>query len=218
MNRRIGIFLLLSSLGCSTALAQGSDRAGSWEVGFNLADFSSEQLAGAGGSALNIDNDIGWGFTVNYNITDRLAVGGDLTWSNPDYDAKQVIDGTNLVATVSAELDIATIHLKGTYYFTDGALAPYIDAGAGWTQIDSNLADGPPTTGCWWDPWWGYVCTSFYDTYTETRTSYSYAVGLRWDLTDEFVVRGSYGMIEVDTKRSEDAEMDVIRLDFSWRF
>jgi opacity protein-like surface antigen len=219
MDSRTGVLLIALCAFSTTASAQrGSDRAGTWEVGFNLADMSSEQITGAGGSGLSVDNDLGYGFSVNYNLTNRLAVGGDLTYSSPDYQATRVVDGTNLIDRINASLDVATIHLKGTFYFTEGALAPYIEAGAGWTRVDSNIADGPPTNGCWWDPWWGYVCTSFYDTYTETRTSYSYGVGLRWELADEFVIRGSYGLLDVDTERGEAASLDVARVEFAWRF
>ena len=184
----------------------------------SLGGLLFRELTGGGGSGLIIDNDLGFGFMVNYNLTNRLALGGDLTYSSPDYQANRVIDGTNLVENVDATLDVTTIHFKGTFYFTEGALAPYVEAGAGWTRVDSNIVDGAPTTGCWWDPWWGYICTSFYDTYSETRTSYSYGVGLRWDITDEFVARASYGLLEVDTERGEDAGLDVIRVDLAWRF
>jgi opacity protein-like surface antigen len=175
-------------------------------------------MTGSGGSGLSVDNDLGYGFTLNYNLTNHFALGGDLTFSNPDYQAKRVIDGTNTVVSVNATLDVSTIHFKGTYYFGEGKIAPYVEGGAGWTHVDSNIVDGAPTTGCWWDPWWGYICTSFYDTYTETRTSYSYGVGLRWDITDEFVARASYGLLEIDTAHETDAELDVIRVDFAWRF
>ena len=215
MDIRSGFFSLAVLALSTTASAQ--DRAGSWEMGFNIMDTSSESLAGQGGSGVNIEGDLGWGFSTNYNITNRLALGGDLTWSTPDYQAKQVLS-TGTVVTVDAQLDVMTLQLKGTFYLTEGAVAPYLEAGGGWTTIDSNIANGPPTTGCWWDPWWGYICTSFYDTYSETRTSWTYGVGLRWELSDEFVVRGSYGVLEIDTGRSEDAEMDVLKIDFGWRF
>jgi opacity protein-like surface antigen len=216
MDIRGGFFVLTLLAVSATASAQ--DRAGTWDAGFVVMDSSSDSVSGAQGSGLSVEGDLGWGFTTNYNITNRLALGGDFTWLSPDYQAKQVIDGTNAVVTVDAELDVVTLHFKGTFYLTEGAVAPYIEAGGGWTAVDSNIADGPPTTGCWWDPWWGYVCTSFYDTYSETRTSWTYGVGLRWDVSRDFVVRGSYGVLAVDTARAEDFESEVLRVDFGWRF
>jgi opacity protein-like surface antigen len=217
MSCRIGI-VVLSFAFANVASAQGGDRTGTWEAGFNVSDFSSESLAGNAGSGLELDSELGYGITVNYNVSSRFAVGVDWTYSSPDYQATRIVDGSNVPDRIDATLDVSTLHLKATFYFTEGALAPFIEGGAGWTRVDSNIADGPPTNGCWWDPWWGYVCSSFYDTYTETRTSYSYGLGLRWEISDEFVVRGSYGLLEVDTKKSEDPSLDVLRVDFGWRF
>lgn len=220
MDIRRGFFALVLLAGAATASAQ--DREGTWDVGFTLFDTSSEALAGQSGAGLRVDGDLGWGFTTNYNITNRLAVGGDFTWLSPDYTATTVIDNTFPIAdttvSVDAELDVATLHLKGTFNFLDGDFTPYVEAGGGWTRVDSNIADGPPTTGCWWDPWWGYICTNFYDTYAETQTSWTYSVGLRWDASADFLVRASYGILEVDSNRSEDFEVDVLRVEFGWRF
>jgi hypothetical protein len=47
-----------------------------------------------------------------------------------------------------------------------------------------NIHDGPADTGCWWDPWWGYMCASFYDTYSNTVTSVLHGVGIRRDMSD----------------------------------
>lgn len=219
MDIRNGFLALALLAGAATAAAQ--DREGTWDAGFTLFDTASESLEGLN-SGLRVEGDLGWGFTTSYNITNRLAIGGDFTWMSPDYEAFRLIDNTPPVpdteVSVDAELDVATLHLKGTFYFTEGEFAPFIEGGGGWTRIDSNIADGAPTTGCWWDPWWGYICTSFYDTYAETQTSWTYGVGIRWDASSDFYVKGTYSVLEVDTNRSEDFETDVLRVDFGWRF
>jgi opacity protein-like surface antigen len=220
MRTRSFFWALALLAGAATASAQG-DREGTWDAGFTLFDTSSESLSGEAGAGLDVDGDLGWGFTTSYNITNRLAIGGDFLWLSPDYKATQVIDQPGPIdteVTVDAELDVATLHLKGTFYFMEGDFTPFVEAGGGWTRVDSNIADGPPTTGCWWDPWWGYICTNFYDTYAETQTSWSYSIGLRWDVSTDFSVRGSYGIWEVDSNRSEDFESEVLRLEFGWRF
>jgi opacity protein-like surface antigen len=220
MRTRSFFWALALLAGATTASAQG-DREGTWDFGFALFDTSSEALSGEAGAALDVEGDLGWGFTTSYNITNRLAIGGDFTWLSPDYKATTVVDNPGPIDTeytVDAELDVATLHLKGTFYFMEGDFTPYVEAGGGWTRVDSNIADGPPTTGCWWDPWWGYICTNFYDTYAETQTSWAYSIGLRWDVSTDFSVRGSYGIWEVDSNRSEDFESEVLRLEFGWRF
>ena len=195
------------------------DRAGTWEVGFQVVDTSSESMSGEQGSGLSVDSEVGWGISGGYNFTNRLALLGDWTWSKPSYQATFLVEDTGQLQTINANLSMNTLHLKGVFYFTEGALAPYVEAGLGWTDIDSNIADGPPTTGCWWDPWWGYICQSFYSTYSDTRTSYSAAIGLRWDLRNSMTLRGSYGLLEVDTSSStEDASVDTFKFDLLWRF
>jgi opacity protein-like surface antigen len=212
-------FLVL--LGLSGVAAAQGDRAGTWEAGFSLADLSGETLTGQRpGVSLDVSDDISWGGTMNYNLTDRLALGGDFWFSSPDYQATRVLDNAGQTTqSISSELDIWTIQLKGTFNFIDGPFTPFVEVGAGWTEIDSNIPDGPPTTGCWWDPWWGYVCTSFYDTYSETRTSMIYGAGLRWEMGNGVILKGSYSLLDVETNQaSEDAELDVIRLDLLWSF
>jgi opacity protein-like surface antigen len=208
--------LILPSLASAQAVR---DRAGTWEVGLQVVDTSSLTLSGEEGSGLSIGSETGWGISGGYNFTNRLAILGDWTWSKPSYDATFLIEDTGELETLSHSLNINTLHVKGVFYFTEGALAPFIEAGLGWSYLDSNVVDGPPTTGCWWDPWWGYVCQNFFSTYSDTRTSYSGAVGLRWDLRNGMTLRGSYGLLEVDTSSAtEDASMDAIKLDLLWRF
>ena len=213
------VTLLLGFSGA--AVAQEGGRAGTWEAGFNIADSSSDTLSGSrAGVTLDIDGDTSWGGTASYNLTDRLAVGGDIWFSSPNYRATRVLDnGQGTTVTVDASLDIWTIQLKGTYNFMQGGFTPFVEAGAGWTEFDSNIASGPPTTGCWWDPWWGYICTSFYETYTDTRTSIMYGAGVRWELGAGMVLRGSYTVQDIETNQSsEDADLEFVRFDLLWRF
>lgn len=206
------------ALGFST-VAFSQDRAGTWDVGFHVIDMSSVLLTGNEGTSLDVDDEIGWGFSAAYNFTERLGVGFDVNWTNPDYTATRILDGTGQPDTIRAELGVVNIHAKGIYHFIDGPLTPFVEAGLGWTQVDSNIIDGPPTTGCWWDPWWGYICETFFDTYTETRTSYSAGVGIRWDMGQGLMLKGTVGLLEIDTRRAtEDAEIDTLRVDFAWSF
>ena len=74
----------------------------------------------------------------------------------------------------------------------DRSLTPYVEGGIGWTYIDSNIIDGIPSTGCWWDPWWGPVCATFPTTYGKNVWSFALGAGLRAELTDTFFLRGGY--------------------------
>ena len=50
------------------------------------------------------------------------------------------------------------------FNFLDGPITPYVTATVGYSFIDTNIPDGPPQTGCWWDPWYGQICGTWQDT------------------------------------------------------
>ena len=130
--------------------------------------------------------------------------------------------GANVSALTNGEVEIqvlpagAVVGVKETLESLDKGL---IEAGFGWTKVDSNVADGPPQTGCWWDPWWGYICSNFYSTYSENLTSYSAALGMRWDFNNYSGIRAAYGILELDTSsNTENAQFDMWRVEYAWRF
>jgi hypothetical protein len=219
MNRYV-LYLALTmlALGANNASAQ-STRAGTWDFGIFAMDQSSETLSGEQGSTLDIAGRLGWGITALYNANDHLAVGIDFGWNRPNYEATRIVENPLGPNTIGSKLDMFSYELKGVFHFIDGPLTPFVEASAGWTNMDSNIPDGPPTSGCWWDPWWGYVCDSFNSTYSKTRFSYGGAVGLRFDMPNGIGIKGSYGIKEIDTSNStEGASFDVWKLELLWQF
>jgi len=216
--RTLPLVLLLSLPG--VAAAQSADRTGTWEAGFKLQDTSHEFLTGENGSSLDVEGELAWGFFGGYHINEHFEIVAEMSWSDPDYLAEFPLDvgAGNTVVTVDAELDIWYTEFKAVFNLLDRAFTPYAEVGYGWTVVDSNIQDGPADTGCWWDPWWGYMCASFYDTYESTINSLTYAVGLRWDISDSSVLKASYGIREFDLDRAEDLEQDVFAIDFAWKF
>lgn len=211
----VGVALLL---GGGPVFAQ-SDRAGTFEFGAQLANLSGNSVAGPNGASLDVSNDTAIGIVGGYNFTDRLAIVGELTWGDPSYRAERVRDnGSNTVVSIDGELDVGIALIKGVFHFMEGPFTPYVEAGFGWVTVDSNIVSDT-STGCWWDPWWGYVCTSFYDTYSNTNSAITYAAGFRWDMSDSVLLRASYGITEMDSEFiSEDLEFDELRVDLAWKF
>ena len=216
--RTLPLVLLLSLPGI--AAAQSADRTGTWEAGIKLMDMSHEFVTGEGGSSIDVEGEIAWGFFGAYNINEHFQLSGEFSWSDPDYLAEFPLDAMpgSTVIQVDAELDILFSEFKAIFNLLDKAFTPYAEVGYGWVVVDSNIQDGPADTGCWWDPWWGYMCASFYDTYESTLNSLTYAVGLRWDMSDTSVLKASYGIRELDLDRAEDLEQDVFAVDFAWKF
>lgn len=201
-------------------LAQGN-RANTWEWSFAVLYQDSKDMGGEGGSSLKVDDDWGLGVNFGYNFTNHLKLGVDLDWLSPDYQAVLVEDvpGSTRTTTIDHEFSQFNGRIKGTYTFLDGPLMPFIEAGIGWTYVDSNVLDGPPTTGCWWHPWWGPICTNFYSTFSNTTFTYGAGLGLQYNLRGGSFVKASYNVWELDDMgHTSDSTISGARIEFGWGF
>lgn len=198
-------------------MASMVSRTGHWEGSIGLYGTSSESASGTNGSGIDVDSGIGIGFGLGYNFSEQLALRFDGSWTRPDYDARYTSEEGELVA-LSHELTLFTGQVSGVYRILPGAFTPYVQAGIGWTYVDSNVADGPPITGCWWDPWWGYICSNFYSTYTETNFSWNLGAGLRYDLNRDMFLRGGYEHVVIEGGEGVEPSFDSFRLEVGWKF
>ena len=216
----IAVGLLLAAVAPSALAQRHTDRAGTAEFGFMVAEVDGVDVTGKHGAALSVDSDPAWGFTGGYNFTNRLFFGGEWTWASPSYVATRAPDSPpGPLNSIRANLDVSTFIVKAQFNFFEGAVTPYAEIGGGWIYVDSNIATGPPQTGCWWDPWWGYVCTSWYDTYNDTRTGWMYGLGVRWDVSDSIVLRGLWGQTDMKTNyASTNLKYDNYRVEVAWKF
>ena len=167
-------------------------RQGRYEITLQPRYLASKNIDFNGGTSIKTDDDLGFGFGFGYNFTNNLALALDWSWASMNY---QATIGTNTGGTVGSTkvggtLDSSTIAFNLSYYFLDGPLTPFVMGGIGWTWVDSNIPSGPPQGTCWWDPWYGYVCTSYQNTYAKDYFSYDLGVGVRWDVSPGFFLRG----------------------------
>jgi opacity protein-like surface antigen len=205
------------SASASAQMTRVGKRANSWEASVGLYGTASDSSDGENGSSLDIDTGYGIAFGFAYNYSQNLALRFDGSWARPDYTAVFNTDDDGLVE-VDHTLNLFTGHVSGVWNILDGPLTPYVQAGLGWTYVDSNIADGPPTTGCWWDPWWGYICSNFYSTYSDSNFSWNVGAGLRFDLNRNTFVRGGYERVTIDGNSSADPTFDAFRLELGWKF
>jgi opacity protein-like surface antigen len=213
---RILAIAATATLLAPAAQAQQS-RSGTWEASVQLFGTSSEKSSGENGSSLDLDSGIGLGAGVHYNFTDKLAAGFDMGWIRPDYEATYATEDDGLV-TIKHEMSVFNGQFNGTWNLLEGPFTPYLQAGLGWTYVDSNVADGPPVTGCWWDPWWGYVCQNFYSTYSDTNFSWGYGVGARYEFSNTMFVKASYNRVEVTIDDGADPKFDSFKIELGWMF
>lgn len=192
------------------------ERAREWDFSLNATYLSSGSSSGSNGSSIDVDDDWGLGFRVGYNFNNHLALGFEMNFIEPRYELTLVPDEPNPTPlTISEKLTMFNGLLTGTYNVLKGPVTPFLDLSAGWTHLDSNVTDQPPFTGCWWDPWWGYICRTHWSTFTDTSFSYGGGLGIRWDISTNIFMRASYNMLRIDG--SSDPTLDMGRIEFGWR-
>lgn len=203
------------------ALAQGN-RANTWEWSFAALYQESESMNSTAGSSLNVSDDWGIGINFGYNFTNNIALGVDLDWLSPNYTAVLVDDSVSppRTTTINHEFSQFNGRIKGTYTFGDGPFMPFVEAGIGWTYVDSNVLDGPPQTGCYWHPWWGYICSNFYSTFSNTTFTYGAGLGLRYRFRGGSFLKASYNVWELDDVGGNVSSSTITgaRLEFGWGF
>ncbi len=203
----------------SLASAQ-MDRTDSWEWSV-IAIYQDSADSGAdGGSALDVDSELGLGFNFTYNFNNNFSLGADFEWVRPDFTATLISDeDPPQTTTISHTLTQFNGRFKGTWNFIDRPLTPYAELGLGWSYFDSNVADGPPITGCWWHPWFGYVCSNFYSTFSSTEFTYGAALGLRYTMRGGMFWKFSVNHYVLDVGGAgADPELNAARLEIGWGF
>jgi opacity protein-like surface antigen len=199
--------------------AQAQDREGRWEFTLGTLYQLSTTLDVEPPNTAETDNDFGFEIGGAYNFTDNFAANLGLQWSGIGYDAVVFPEDSN-ITSISGSYDAFTLSANLVYNFTDNKLTPYIGAGIGWTWIDTNIPDGAPQTGCWWDPWWGYVCYTTYPTKTTDAFSYQATLGLRYtfDSDNTFMKLGYTSQWMDFDGTTSTPRFDVFTLDFGWIF
>jgi opacity protein-like surface antigen len=222
-TRRVIKTMSFAALACvviaSATVADAQDREDRWE--FTLGTFYQlgTTIDGQEGTGLDTDNDFGFSLGGAYNFSDRLATKFGLQWAGVGYDATALDEDLNPV-DISGKYDSFTISANLVYYLSEAQLSPYVGAGIGWTWIDTNVPNGPPYTWCWWDPWWGYVCSTNYPTETINAFSYQALAGLRYTFdSDSTYLQLGYTSQWMDfDSASGTPRFDVITLEFGWLF
>jgi opacity protein-like surface antigen len=182
--------LLLAVVYAAGASAQTYSRANKWEFTLQPQYTHSQSFDTGNGSGGHVDSSLGFGFGVAYNLNNHLSIGGEFTWGTAAYDSTVApADGLTAPTTLHGTLQSNTFRLNTTWNFLPGDFTPLVQAGIGSTYIDTNIPIAPPINQCYWDPWWGYYCGTYYPTKTAYYVSYMVGVGLRWEIDRSIFVR-----------------------------
>jgi opacity protein-like surface antigen len=201
------------------ALDVGMNEGREWETRLGVAYQLNASADFEGGTTAEFASSTGFMVGVGYDLTSHFEIGANVSYDGRDYDASIAGDDPGEVFPVSGRLDSLGLVFDLTYNFMSGPLTPFVVTGIGWNWVDTNIATRPPQIGCWWDPWYGYVCTSFQDTKTFDGLTYQLGAGLRYHLSDSFSLSGSYRMSWVDfTNATGTPTFDGLNLFLGWRF
>jgi opacity protein-like surface antigen len=221
LNRLI-ILLVLLTLSSSVQAQRfnkkihDNHRDRTWEATLLLQSQTSLSEEFEGGSTLDIDSSTGFGFAFGWNWTEKVNLSWRFSLNKPGYTASIVPndpeDPEKVPQVVSYKMSNYSNQFNFTYNFLKGRFTPFVQAGVGWTKLDSNIPQGPPDINCWWDPWWGYICFDDWKTYKTSQFTYSLGLGLRWDINGALFMRGSYNR-EFISLDSGSTNLDTLTLE-----
>jgi hypothetical protein len=218
MSRRFVSLLVLVSLIATVAVAQPRRpdrpyyaREGRWDFSLQTRYTASQSVDHDNGSSLELEDDLGWGFGFGYNLTDRFNLGLAFGWRSVPYTAT-AIDATDpdVPSTYGGRLTTTSMGVTADWNILQGPFTPYVTGSAAWLLIDSNVLAGW-TNGCWWDPWWGYICGAVPATYGIDTGAYSLGFGGRFEVSNSFYVRVGYEHAWLGTGPIDGT--DVLRID-----
>jgi outer membrane protein assembly factor BamD len=194
-------------------------QAGQWEATVGVVASNSSDVNFKGGPTATIDSGFGFMAGAGYHFTDRLRVGSTFTFDQKDYSADVAGDTSSEPYAIKGSLDTMSLMLDVAYTFLTGPFTPYVVGGLGWAWVDTNIATEPPQVGCWYHPWYGYICTSWQDTKTVDGLAYEVGIGMRYNFSNSLAADGAYRMRWMDFENATGApSFDTLQLNLVWKF
>jgi len=202
-RKAVLIWIVLAAM--TTGVWASSEREGKWEFFLAPIWMSDVSIDGKNGSHADVNSRSSLGLGFGYNINSHVEISMLFNASSGSYSARAVkSDGT--VQTYNGTMFSSSFFVGGAYNFLEGPLTPFISANIGSTYIDSNIPTGQFGSGCWYDPWYGYVCSAYPLTYTSTNFSYGGDIGVRYDVEKMFL-KAAIGKNYVDADNAFDTTL-----------
>ena len=201
--------------------------AGDWEFRIGPVFTESKNVSFNGGSNADLDSTTGVKIGTGWYVSPHLAVGMNFSWAQSSFNGNVrgcITQPCNPpppsnVTVENGHVDFSTLNFDAIYTFLDGPIKPLILGGLGWQWLNTNIASAPPQTGCWWDPWWGYVCSTWQPTHGSSSFTYQVGGGLQIDFSHSFAVNVDYRYtwFQLDHASGTPA-IGSVELMFLWRF
>jgi len=213
--------LLFITLALSSFKAQAfsGSRVDKWEFFLTPQVTNSKALQFDGGSEANINKQTGIAFGFGYNLNANVELDVQFSSNNANYTITAIAENpSDPPIKSSASLYTSSINLGVTYNFLKGPLTPYVSANIGSTYIDSGIPTGNITTGCYWYPYYGYVCGPIAETYTSTEFNYGAGIGLRYDFNQKVYIKGGVAQNYIDINSSNTPDFTTYQFTMGFMF
>jgi hypothetical protein len=213
------LLLGLSLLSNQSVSAPGA-RTGQWQISLIPSYTNAQSIQFEGGAVADISAHSGFGVGIGYNFSDYLELDFDIGSANGNYTGTRILDdGSSTRDKYNGSMYTSHMNLGLSYNFMAARFTPFVKGNLGLTYVDSGIPTGNYGTICWWDPWWGYYCGPYAQTYTASELSYGADLGLRFDITGKVFVKGSAGKSYIDFDSSGTTDFTVYKfiLGFSFR-
>ena len=208
----IGAFISIN------AFAFSDSRSEKWEFFLAPQFINSKLLQFDNGAEADINERSSLGFGLGYNINHHIELSMLFAASNSNYSGKRIFEDGSEPEKFTANLYTSSINFAFTYNFLSTPFTPYISANIGSTFIDSGIPTGDIITGCWWDPWWGYICSPRAQTYTSTEFNYGAGIGLRYDFNRKLYLKGGVATNIIDINSRNTADFTTYQFIFGFMF
>jgi len=212
----LSIIMTVAALSNSAnAEIKPSERESRWEMNLYTNWVNGQEIKFQEDKKLDVNGDLGWGLGLGYNLNEHVEFGVDFGQNSSSFTAHGY-DENNEPISKSGILDTGKIYFNATYNILPKTLTPFLTGGFGWTFVDSNISIGGDPN-CWIDPYYGLQC---YDaTYTDTSFSYNLGLGVRWDVTHTFFLKGSINNSWINMDNAKGTPSFIIgRLDMALMF
>jgi opacity protein-like surface antigen len=212
----IGATLLSTVASLAAAEIRTTDRVQRWDLSIETRYTDSRVFDGPQGSSLRLEDDLGWGFGFGYNLNERLRLGMLMSWRSINYDAT-FFNNADLTTPLyyGGWLDVGTFAATAQFNLLPKTFTPYVNGGIGWTLIDTNIV-ADYSAGCYWDPWWGYICNGYTSTYGTDTASFLLGVGARFEPSEAVFIQIGYERGWLDFDNNDGNYFDMIRVDLGF--
>jgi opacity protein-like surface antigen len=194
---------------------------GDWEFRIGPVFQESKSVDFNGGSRADIDSTTGVKIGAGYYVTDQLIIGGNFSYGQSSFNGTVASGTPGVSASVeNGHVDFSTMMFDATYLLPlQSAIKPFGKVGLGWNWLNTNIASGPPQYGCWWDPWWGYICSGWQPTHGASSFTYQAGAGVQINFTRTFAVDVDYQYTWIDLHNTSSTPgFGAVELLFVWRF